>query len=239
MKDPRIVPIKTNTAWRGTSDCRNCGIRDMVLFADLNEDDFELIHTPIDDLEYKLGDMLFAEGQQGQSIYTLRKGMIKLVRSAQDGRVRIVRVLRPGDIVGIEALASSRYETEAVCLTDVQVCRIPLHVIQTLGSQSPRLHKRLMEKWHKALREADDWLADMNFGTARQRVANLILKVRNSADAQLTTLFSREDMGAMLDLKLETVSREVSHLIRAGLIEPIDKSGRSYRILDAASLAAC
>ncbi|MEY3639863.1 MAG: hypothetical protein RIR68_2996, partial [Pseudomonadota bacterium] len=32
-----MIPIKTESAWRGTSDCRNCGIRDMVLFADLNE----------------------------------------------------------------------------------------------------------------------------------------------------------------------------------------------------------
>lgn len=30
-----MIPIKTESAWRGTSDCRNCGIRDMVLFADL------------------------------------------------------------------------------------------------------------------------------------------------------------------------------------------------------------
>jgi hypothetical protein len=47
-----MIPIKTESAWRGTSDCRNCGIRDMVLFADLNEEDFGLIHAPIDDLEF-------------------------------------------------------------------------------------------------------------------------------------------------------------------------------------------
>lgn len=34
--------IKTESAWKGTSDCRNCGIRDMVLFADLNEEGFGL-----------------------------------------------------------------------------------------------------------------------------------------------------------------------------------------------------
>jgi len=39
-------------------------------------------------------------------------------------------------------------------------------------------------------------------------------------------------MGAMLDLKLETVSREVSALGREGAIEPLDKQGRRYRILD-------
>ena len=45
-----MIPIKTESAWRGTSDCRNCGIREMVLFANLNEHDFTQIHAPIDDL---------------------------------------------------------------------------------------------------------------------------------------------------------------------------------------------
>ena len=212
-----MIPIKTESAWKGTSDCRNCGIRDMVLFADLNEQDFGMIHSPIDDL-------------------ALRTGMIKLVRVTPDGRQRIVRVLRPGDVAGLEALATSQYDSDAVALTDISVCRIPLSVINMLGGSSARLHRRLMEKWQHALKEADDWLADLNFGTARQRVAHFILKMRNQADAQIATLFSREDMGAMLDLKLETVSREVSALVREKVIQPLDKQGRVYRILDLPAL---
>jgi Fic family protein len=38
-------------------------------------------------------------------------------------------------------------------------------------------------------------------------------------------------MGAMLDLKMETVSREISALVREQVLEPLDKSGRTYRIL--------
>ena len=45
-----------------------------------------------------------------------------------------------------------------------------------------------------------------------------------------SSMFSREDMGAMMDLKLETVSREVSGLVREQVIKPLDKSGRLYRI---------
>ena len=226
-----MIPIKTESAWRGTSDCRNCGIRDMVLFADLNEEDFGLIHAPIDDLEFRSGASLFQEGNGAVGIFTLRTGMIKLVRSTSDGRQRIVRVLRAGDVAGLEALAHARYDTDAIALTDVSVCRIPTSVIQRLGAQSPRLHQRLMEKWSGTLREADDWLADLNFGTARNRVSNFVLKMRTSADAQIVTLFSREDMGAMLDLKMETVSREISALVREQVLEPMDKSGRTYRIL--------
>ena len=231
MKDTiRIQPLN---AWRGTSDCLSCGVREMVLFADLTPQDFEHIHAPIDDMEFKAGDTLQSTGDTAPSVMTLRAGIVKLVRGTIDGRQRIVRVLRTGDVIGQEAIVGGRYENDAVALTDVKVCRIPIAVIQHLIENTPRLHQRLMEKWHRSLQDADDWLADLNFGSARQRVAGLVRKMRASGDASVVTLFSREDMGAMLDLKLETVSRTVNAFVREGMLEPLDKSGRIYRIVDA------
>lgn len=225
-----MIPIKIESAWKGTSDCRNCGIRDMVLFSDLNEQDFTLIHSPIDDLAFPADEVIYTEGAQALGLFTLRKGMVKLVRSTSDGRERIVRVLRPGDVLGLEALATAHYDSEAVAMTDVSVCRIPLGVIHNLSSNSPRMHIRLMQKWQQALKDADDWLAELNFGTARQRVAGLALKMRDPEAPKQTSFFARDDMGAMLDLKLETVSREISALVRDGALAPLDKQGRRYEI---------
>lgn len=231
-----MIPIKVESAWKGTVDCAKCGIRDMVLFADLNEEDFAQIHTPIDDLQYPAGSVLHVEAQNAEYIMTIRGGAVKLIRSSVDGRERIVRVLRQGDVIGLEALATGKYTTEAVTLTEVSGCKIPIDVIQKLSSSSPRLHKRLTEKWNSALKDADDWIADLNFGSALRRVAQLLIKMRDPNELGVSVVFSREDMGAMLDLKLETVSRQVRLLIQTGLILPIDKSNRRYRILDLKTL---
>lgn len=233
-----MIPLKNESAWRGTSDCRLCAMRDMALFADLADHDFGLIHAPIDDLAFQADETVYSEGQQALGIFTLRQGLLKLVRVSADGRQRIVRVLRPGDVAGLEALATARYDSEAVALTPVAICRIPLEVISRLGQHSPRLQARLMGKWQNALKEADDWLAQLNFGSARQRVAQLVLKMREAAEPTRVTLFRREDMGAMLDLKLETVSREVSALVRDGVLKPLDRQGRHYQLIDARSLEA-
>jgi CRP/FNR family transcriptional regulator len=225
-----MIPIQTESAWRGTADCRNCGIRDMVLFADLNEEDFKLIHAPIDDLTYAPGDSLFQAMSAVRGVFTVRQGFVKLVRVTADGRERVVRVLQPGDVAGLEALATSHYDTDAVALNEVSVCRIPLDVMQQLSANSPRLHKRLMEKWQSALKQADDWLAEINFGTAQQRVRNFVRKMHEVTQDGTVTLFGRDDMGAMMDLQLETVSREVAALVRNGVLEPLDKVGRRYRV---------
>jgi CRP-like cAMP-binding protein len=203
----------------------------MVLFADLNEQDFNLIHAPIDDLVYQSGHSLYGESDKAIGVFTLRKGLVKLVRVTADGRERVVRVLFPGDVVGLEALATGHFDSQAVALSEVSVCRIPLEVIHQLGANSPRLHHKLMEKWQSALKQADDWLAELNFGSARQRVLHFIHKMHEVADDGTATLFGRDDMGAMMDLKLETVSREVTALVRAGVMEPLDKHGRHYKVL--------
>ena len=209
----------------------------MVLFADLDESDFSKIHAPIDDLEYAVDSVLMQEGDRAPGLFTVRSGMFKLVRTTSDGRERIVRVMRQGDVIGLEALVHGKFETSAVALTAASVCRIPLDVIQTLAVQSPRLHQSLMRKWSHNQKEAEDWLADLNYGTARQRVVNFILKMRSPTDMQLVTLFSREDIGAMVDLTMETVSREVSQLVRSKVLEPLDKQGRTYRVINLAGLS--
>ena len=56
--------------------------------------------------------------------------------------------------------------------------------------------------------------------------------MRDPLQPEIAAVFSREDMGGMLDLKLETVSREISRLIHDGLIRPVDKSNRRYEILN-------
>ena len=231
-----MIPIQTESAWRGTSDCRNCGIRDMVLFADLNEEDFKLIHAPIDDLIIPAGEPLFQAMSAARGVFTVRQGFVKLVRVTADGRERVVRVLQPGDVAGLEVLATAHYDTDAVALNDVLVCRIPLEVMQQLSANSPRIHKRLMEKWQSALKQADDWLAEINFGTAQQRVRNFVRKMYAVAQDGSVMLFGRDDMGAMMDLQLETVSREVATLVRNGVLEPLDKVGRRYRVVDLALL---
>jgi CRP-like cAMP-binding protein len=227
-----MIPIQTQSAWRGTSDCRSCAVREVALFSSLTEEDFGLIHAPIDDLAYRAHQVLFNEGDVANGIFTLRTGMLKLSRITGDGRRRILRVLRPGDVVGLEALATGRYDSEAAALSDARLCRIPTEVVHRLSQHSPRMHAGLLGKWQKTLREADDWLASINFGTARQRLCHFILKMRHTCDPTTVTLFSREDMGAMMDLKHETVSREISALVKTGALQPVDKLGRLYRILD-------
>lgn len=230
--------ISIQSARVGHSDCSRCGMRDMVLFANLTEADFEQMHTPIDDLEYPPDTQVIQQGDEANYLYTVRSGLLKIVYVNADGSQRILRILRAGDLAGLEASLESTYHHTVVTLSHARVCRIPLSTLRDLSSRSESVRGNLMEKWAGALRESETWFAEMNTGAARQRVARLLLAMRQKTAPHMSMLFKREDMGAMLDLTLETSSRVISSFIREGLLARPDAAHGPVRILDPHALQA-
>jgi CRP/FNR family transcriptional regulator, anaerobic regulatory protein len=215
--------------------CNNCGIRELSLFATMKDEEFSHIHHAIDELEYGPGTFLFRQGEDARHLFTVRKGMVKINRIRQNGEQRIMRILRPGDVGGLEAVVGNNYEYDGISLDTVLVCRIPVEVIRELDNESPRLHQNLLEKLHKTIVEADEWMAELTTGSARARLARLILKMRNPCNPDLTTLFSRDDIGSMLCMTMETASRTINAFQREGKITSLDSGGRHYRV-DAVAL---
>ncbi len=216
--------IDIKSAWQGNSDCNACSIRSSVLFAELNEDDFSKIHSPIDDLRYEANSAIYLQGDAAEFLYTLREGYIKLLHLNTDGSSRIVRLVMPGDLFGMEALLGDRYTHSASALSNVHLCRLPKTLIAELGEGSPRLHRQMVKKWGEALSQSESWFAELNTGRIEVRLARFFLRVAKiSGSMAIAPLFKREDMGLMMDVKFETISRALASMAEQGLISNISR----------------
>ena len=213
-----VKNVTLREAWSGEADCLNCALRDSVLFAGLTVRDFEKIHDPIDQFTLKPGGSLYHAGERGEFLFTVRSGALKLVQYLPDGSQRIVRLARTSDVLGLEAILDAPYQHEAVVLQTTEVCRYPARLVKALGAENPRLHTELMTRWQRALTEADAWLTELSTGSARQRVARLLLRLVRDQASNECELFSREDMGAMLGITTETTSRTIAEFKRQGLL---------------------
>ena len=159
--------------WRGPPQCEHCSIRELVLFSDLSPEDFALIRRPIDERRFGRGETLFRAGDSPHYVYTVREGLVKLEQYLPDGTQRIVRLARPGDLIGLETLLGSPYGHDAVALKPVLACRIPVDVIKQLDRQVPQLAQKLMERWQRALTEADSWLTELATGSFQDHPVGL------------------------------------------------------------------
>jgi len=228
-----VKSVSLREAWSGAADCRNCALRNSVLFAGLQEIDFDRIHDPIDQFSLKPGTTLYQTGDVGEYMFTVRVGCLKLVQYLPDGSQRIVRLVRSTDVLGLEALIGDSYHHDAIALATTELCRFPTRVVRDLARENPRLHQELMTRWQHALSEADAWLTELSTGSARQRVARLLLRLVRDRESSECNLFGREDMGAMLGITTETASRTIASFRRESLLV---ESGPNRFLLDIPNL---
>lgn len=215
-----MQPSAIQAAWRGAERCRSCAIRHLVLFANLDQPDFQRIHLPIDELDFDAGDVLYHQGDEPRSVFTVRAGLVKLVQRLPNGGQRIVRLLRQGDVAGLERTLGRAVDHDAVALNRVSVCRIPLQVIDILSRETPHLHQHILARWQRALTDADLWITRLSTGKAVVRVARLLVYLRESCSDDAFFLPTREDMGAMLGITTESVSKVTADFRRRGLLRP-------------------
>ena len=223
-----LQKVTLQDAWKGTADCENCELRNTALFAGLTIEDFQHIHDPIMQVTLKPGETLYRAGEQGRRAYTLRHGLIKLVRYLPDGTQRIVRLIRSSDVTGLESLLGQPYEHDAIAIQECELCCLPADLVNDLARRNPKLHQELLNRWQRALRAADTWLTELSTGTAKQRVGRLILCLSEDNDPPTCQLFGREDIGAMLGITTETASRVIADFRRRGWLTEIGHN--RYRV---------
>lgn len=211
--------LRTCTAWRGGNDCLACDGRENSLFSGLPESALESLHVDVHNVVVPAGAVLYEQGQPAEHLWVLRTGPVKLVASSWDGERRIVRVLKAGDIAGMEGLLAGSFSHTAVAVGEVRACRTPLATVRQLCLDHAGFQWNLMQQWQAALHETEQWLIDATTtgATARMRMARLLLRLRDG-DSNRIFIFSREDLGLMLGIAIETASRIIASFVREHLL---------------------
>lgn len=213
-----MKPNCTNPQWLGRARCAACDVRNFVLFAGLPESQLDAILKPIDNLHAKQGTVLYEENAAAPFVFTVRRGVIKLRVDLPNGSQRIVRLLRAGDIVGMEALVGPTYHHTASVLQDADLCRIPREVVTRLDQISPDVHQALLQRWQRSIDQADHFITALSTGSAEGRMARLLIMLGCGSGRAECVMPGREDMGALLGITTETASRIVADFKRRGLV---------------------
>lgn len=203
----------------------------MMLFSGLENSDFDHILEPINNLRYAAKTAFYRQADQGSTVYSIREGLIKLTQSLPDGSERIVRLLGPGALVGLEALLDQPYRHTAIALQDVDACRITTATLEHLEREKPWLSEKIMSHWEHHLKLADRWIGELSSGTVRARTLRLLeLLLELSGEGNDTVrFFGYEDMASMIGTSRETFSRTVGELKNEGIVMETDDS-QLYRI---------
>lgn len=213
----------------GNADCIHCPIRSQTILAAVSNEALNQVFESIHDLSCAPHSLLYQAGEEGDAIYVIRRGLIKLVQYLPNGSQRIVRLLKPGDIAGLESTVGQTYRQTAVALHKTQVCRIPISAIEHPDMPHSQLCQQFMMLWQKSVEEADHTITELCTGPADARVARLLLHPSLHVENGYFMAIGREDMGSILGITTETASRVIADFKRRGIIMATPSNQRTCR----------
>lgn len=200
------------------ADCHGCpAIRRSIFSLVAGEDRAELI-THFRLMSFPPKAAVFHEGDRDPYLHIIRAGIAKLIKAGESGDERIVRLVRPGDAVGLERLLGDACRHTVSALTRLETCRMSVDEVTRRIDRNPELGAKLFRQWQDSLDNADLFLTEFSTGTAHARVARLLLYMTSGGVGENCVVPSREDMAAMLGLTTETVSRITAEFKRQGLM---------------------
>lgn len=145
---------------------------------------------------YKKGQTLFTEGSPGLGLYCLNSGKLKISKTMPDGKETIMRILGPGDVVGHQnILTNDKHTTTATMLEEGSVCFIDKVFITELMKQEISLSLNIIRMMNIEMNEAENRNAAMSHKTVRERLADLLISLKNKYGVQV-------DHRTRLDIKL-------------------------------------
>lgn len=187
------------------------------------------------------GTELIAAGIPADGYANILSGVVKLTRLLPDGRQQIVGLQFAPDFLGRPFAESSEVGAEAA--STVRLCTFPRSALEEMVRLSPDLEHRLHEQALRELDDAREWMMILGQKSAAEKVASFLLLLGRHIDPYSDGLskdfdipLGRSDIADFLGLTIETVSRQLTHLRKSGVIT-IEKN-RRVTIGDLAALEA-
>ncbi len=226
--------------------CSGCQVRERALCSTLSDGELARLNAISRQKHIERGATLMWAGDEGVVCGNVIAGMLKMTAFAADGREQIVGLLYPGDFVGRPQAGELPFSIAA--LTDSHLCIFPRAPFQAMLDDHIAMERMLLRRTMTALDEARHRMLLLGRGTAEEKLAGFLLEMieRSGAvpggraitagEATIDLPLSRGQIADVLGLTIETVSRQMTHLRTAGIIDV--PGGRLVEVRDLAALRA-
>ncbi|MDO5666425.1 MAG: fumarate/nitrate reduction transcriptional regulator Fnr [Alcaligenaceae bacterium] len=222
--------------------CSQCMSNHLCMPAGLNEQETNKLTELVKErIRIPKNQALFQAGTPFSSIYSVRSGSMKTQLESEDGHMQITGFSLPGELVGLDGIATQEHSSTAIALEDTEVCVIRLDDLDRLSKSIPALHTQLRHLMGNEINRSHRMALTLGSLKSDQRVAAFILNMVDRlgqlgySSTEFVLRMTREEIGIYLGLTLETVSRLLSRFAREGFIEV---QQREVKILNRDALQA-
>ncbi|WP_246222441.1 Crp/Fnr family transcriptional regulator [Phytoactinopolyspora limicola] len=198
-------------------------LRSAPLFRELNDEAAAALRASMVEVHLDRSEILFREGDEGDRVYVVTDGKIKLGRTAQDGRENLLALLGPGQMFGeLSLFDPGPRSATATAVTETSLLGLGHADLVPLLSGRPEVARGLLLQLASRLRRSNDTLADLVFSDVPGRVAKQLLDlssrfgVPSDEGVRVVHDLTQEELAQLVGASRETVNKALADFVGRG-----------------------
>jgi CRP/FNR family transcriptional regulator len=219
IRQVETEPMNTPYGLDMVENCLTCKLRKEGWYCSLTEDLLKAFSGYSHLTTYPGGAILFVAGQMTRGAFILCSGKVKLSTTSKEGKVLVLKMAEPGEIIGLSAMISGEAyevtaETVGPCLVNLVEREGLLRLMERSGELGLRSALAVSREFQSAYRDINDFVL---VRSSSGKLARLLLSWIVSSpelpdDGRIQTPATHEEMAQRIGASRETVTRLLSEL---------------------------
>lgn len=198
-------------------DCQTCKVRTSGFFCHLSPAAMKDFNDLRSQAVYPAGALLFLEKQDPRGVFVLCAGQVKLSISSSAGKTLILRIAKPGEILGLMAsISNTPYEVTAETLHPCQVAFLRREDFLHFIAKHPEVYQSAVRQLSTLYNGACEQLRTVGLSaSAPEKLARVLLDWANegkdsSSANSIKMPLTHEEIAEFIGTTRETVTRTLS-----------------------------
>lgn len=195
-------------------------------FQQLTIDESELIRNSKTQVLFRKGDTLTKQGTFASYILFLINGVVKLYIEGDDNRSFNIRIIQPGEFIGLSSVFSKNiYTYTTSALTNCQVLLIKKESLETVLRGNGSFSFSLIQRYCNQNADLHDVMQNQFFKQMNGRLAGTLLYLNSLKENQpnIFQLLTRKELADFAGISTESTVKLLKTFEKEGLIRLQEK----------------
>ena len=206
------------------------------LFKGLTVEQLDAIARIVSDKEYKKGQIIFSEGDEGEGFYLVISGRVKVYKLSPEGKEQIMHIFGPGKpFAEVPVFGGSCYPANAEAMDRCNLFFFPKKDFISLIKANPSLAMNMLASLSQRLKQFSHLIETLSLKEVPGRLAAYLLYLsdKNGSMDEFKLDIAKSQLASLLGTIPETLSRIFAKM---GSKELVRINGPEITILDRTGL---
>jgi CRP/FNR family cyclic AMP-dependent transcriptional regulator len=201
-------------------------LRLVPLFHDLTDEELERIWNISIQRLHRKRTVIFSEGSEKEAVFFIQDGLVKTVKTDENGHEHIVSFLKTGDMFPHTGFFNQNpYPATAEAIVDTRLLAIPVRSFEQLITDTPGIAIKVMRVMSNKIKELQEKLQELTGHDVQDRGVSFLVKLAENYgkvkdnSIHIDVPMTHQEFANVIGTTRETVNRLINMLRKENIVE--------------------